>query len=103
MNTEELIHFLNKSDLSALDLLAQHNPQIKRRFTRAVTSLKTILDEVRQAYPDACYYVNADNLALTLGDPKKANEIMHGKAYKTIAAISSGHNFCGRLTGGDWK
>lgn len=103
MNTEELIQHLDENeDVSAEDLLNQLNPKLKSRFNRAITSLRKVVEEIREEYPDAQIYVDNDNVNLMLGETHTSVDA--DRIASPNDQLSAVHNTTlnGIIGGGGW-
>lgn len=99
MDTSELLETINNGDASAPDLLDALDPKLKAKFLRAMGSLAKIINEVKEVYPDAHYYVDDDNVQLLLG---KSHSDDGGSAYPELMACDDNGKLHGRISGGGW-
>lgn len=103
MKTQALKEFLSESDKTAEDLLNEVNPKLKAKFQRALKSLDSIIDELREFYPDASYYVNDDAVNLMLGHSHTSHS---GRQPTTNTELVADHArkglLVGKIGGGGW-
>jgi len=68
MNTDELKEYLAQhTDEDAYSLLSNADPNLIKRFNRVCATLKTLLSDVRQHFPEAEYYTGSGSLNIVLG------------------------------------
>lgn len=69
MDTQELKRYLEENpDEDAYGLLHQADPNFIKRFHRACTTLKKLMDEIQEHFPDATYYTASGGLNIVLGE-----------------------------------
>lgn len=103
MNTEQLIEYLALGEKDANDLLNELNPKLKSRFQRALTTLEKIVDEVREVYPDANYYVNDDQVTLVLGHAHSSRSgVQPTSNLELVADCARNGKLIGKIGGGGW-
>lgn len=76
MNTEELLEHIGGDYYEACNLLDEKCPNVERRFKRLTKALAALLDEVKQEFPDACYYTASGGFNLLLGDSNAGNKMV---------------------------
>lgn len=84
MNTEELLEHIGGDYYGAYNLLDEKCPNVERRFKRLTKALAALLDEVKQEFPDACYYTASGGFNLLLGESDAG-------ANKMVALSASRH------------
>lgn len=96
MNTEELKEKVADGE-SAWSLLDDAMPTAERRFNRLTNNLATLLDEVKQHFPEARFYTSGgDGFVLVLGDTHSGRE---ESANNELVALSATKL---HVYGGDW-
>ncbi|QGJ41505.1 hypothetical protein E4179_14835 [Citrobacter freundii] len=76
MNTEELLEHIGGDYYWAYNLLDEKCPNVERRFKRLTKAIAALLDEVKQEFPDACYYTASGCFNLLLGDSDAGNKMV---------------------------
>ncbi len=76
MNTEELLEHIGGDYYGAYNLLDEKCPNVERRFKRITKALAALLDEVKQEFPDACYYTASGGFNLLLGESDAGNKMV---------------------------
>lgn len=84
MNEQEVLETLALGYDDAEDLINQADPKLKKKFNRLCNSLVEYMKEVRQHFPDACYYTASGGLNVMLGRPHDDN----CKAQQQLLALS---------------
>jgi hypothetical protein len=102
MKTQALKEFLSESDKTAEDLLNEVNPKLKAKFQRALKSLDSIIDELREFYPDASYYVDDDEVNLMLGHSHITFWSSTRKNRELVADCARKGLLVGKIGGGGW-
>lgn len=104
MNTQEVSDYVKNIKIPAPQLLSEIDPNLSKRFHRAMNGLDKLINEIREHYPDACYYLNDDQFNLMLG---------HSHTTKTICGDAKGDpnrhlvadcsiKLIGKIGGGGW-
>jgi hypothetical protein len=82
---------------TASEILDEKIPTVRRRFRKATQTLRKIMDEVREEFPDANYYTGGgDGLELLLGQ----SHSFGGKIQSELIAESGDSRLS--VGGGDW-
>ena len=82
---------------TASEILDEKMPTVRRRFRKATQTLRKIMDEVREEFPDANYYTGGgDGLELLLGQ----SHSFGGKIQSELIAESGDSRLS--VGGGDW-
>ena len=82
---------------TASEILDEKIPTVRRRFRKATQTLRKIMDEVREEFPDANYYTGGgDGLELLLGQSHRFG----GKIQSELIAESGDSRLS--VGGGDW-
>ncbi|CAH6085303.1 MULTISPECIES: hypothetical protein [Citrobacter] len=76
MNTEELLEHIGGDYCVAYNLLDEKCPNVERRFKRLTKALAALLDEIKQEFPDACYYTASGGFNLLLGDSDAGSKMV---------------------------
>jgi len=98
MSEEEVLILLNGAGdyMYADEILQVRMPNASRRFKSVVRSMRKLLDDVREHFPDAEYYTSGgDGFSLLLGRSHGDDE----HAQQELAALDAGMVLVG---GGDW-
>lgn len=96
-NQEAVLEIIATGEMDANELLKSVDPKFEKRFNRLNKELSKLLDEVRQSFPDACYYSPNDSISLLLGDSHDSNQCNQHR----LSAVDNS-DLCGKLSGGDW-
>lgn len=96
---EEVLNIIAEGEMDANDLLNSIDPNFEKRFKRLSKSLEKLLDDVRETFPDANYYVEEDEVLLLLGDSH--SDDYRNKSQKQLVASSS-DALRGQISGGGW-
>lgn len=95
LTQSETLKIIKRDNISAHEMLWDKAPDAIRRFNRACKAMQKALEEVRQHFPDACYYSASDTLCLMLGDSHDEKN----KPQQELVAVVA---LAPRIGGGDW-
>jgi hypothetical protein len=92
MNAEELkTHFQSLDaddvDFEAWALLRAKHPTAERRFKRLTKGLADLMAEIKQEFPDACYYTGSGGFNLLIGPSHDGGA--RGSANMNYIALSA--------------
>lgn len=88
MTEKECLEVINSGQESAYGLLTDADPNLAKRFNRACTTLKKILDDTRKHFPDAEYYTASGGLNLLLGSPHSTGDLSPQTELVAIGATN---------------
>ncbi|ENR9964038.1 hypothetical protein ACEXTD_003022 [Salmonella enterica] len=95
MNEHKVLSYINSGDGDAGDLLDDAMPTAARRFYRLTQSMHTLLEEVREHFPDAMFYSANGKVSLLLG----SSHNKHDQPVQEMVAVSATKL---HIEGGDW-
>ena len=104
MNTQELCDAVLNNGFNATAELYDSDPAAAIGFINATRKLRKIIQDVRETYPDAQYYLNDDQFHLMLGDSHTHTRdfgVANGEANRTLVAVTS-LELIGLIGGGGW-
>lgn len=104
MDTQQVSDYVNNIKIPAPQLLSEIDPNLSKRFQRALNGLDKLINEIREHYPDACYYVNDDQVNLMLG--RSHTNIYCGDSLKSIPnrhlVADCSSKLIGKIGGDGW-
>lgn len=104
MNTQELCDAVLNNGFNATAELYDSDPAAAIGFINATRKLRKIIQDVRETYPDAQYYLNDDQFHLMLGEShtnKRFDDAVQAEANHSLVAVTS-LELIGLIGGGGW-
>ena len=104
MNTQELCDAVLNNGFNATAELYDSDPAAAIGFINATRKLRKIIQDVRETYPDAQYYLNDDQFHLMLGEShtnKRLDDAVQAEANHSLVAVTS-LELIGLIGGGGW-
>lgn len=95
IDQDEVLRLINEEGYTAEEILKEYCPTATRRFRSAMKSLDKVLKDVREVFPDACYYSASDATHLLLGKS-------HSQQGEQQQELSVDHVCKPLIGGGDW-
>lgn len=68
MNEQEVLEMIAAGD-DAYDILTRAMPGVERRFKRVCASIDKLMADIKEEFPDACYYTASGGFNIMLGEP----------------------------------
>lgn len=85
MTESEVLQAIENGD-DANGLLFDADPKLEKRFHKVCKSIADLLSDVKQHFPDACYYTDGGGLLLMLGNPHDSSKEQRGQ--QQLVAVS---------------
>lgn len=99
MTEEEVLLAISRGE-TAEELLNRADPNFARRFTRLTKALGTLINDVREYFPDAEYYTSAGDSPVLLLGKSHSEKQSHNNSQQELIAVDC-HHSC-KIGGGDW-
>ncbi len=95
MRNEEILEAM-EDGRDAQELLAEKVPGAERRFRRLCTTMRKLLSDVQDEFPDAEYYTGGGGFNLLIGSSHGARD----SSQHEMIAVSGGPGM--HVSDGDW-